>query len=155
MKIEEVYDRFEVPPNLRIHMRRVAGVIECLRRFWCGEKIDWELIVKAALVHDLGNIVRFTSFLGLRGGVEYWQKVQGRIVARYGIDDHAVTRQMLVELGMAARIVNLVGQKSFGNSVAVKKSRDWGLKVLCYADLRVLPTGVGSLAERIDRKSVV
>ena len=40
--------------------------------------------------------------------------------------------------------------KSFGNSSAVKNSNNWPLKILYYADLRTLPSGIGTTKERLD-----
>ena len=59
MKVVEVYKKFGIPPNLQEHMLRVFEVTSYIEKHWKGETVDWDLAKKIALLHDLGNVVKF------------------------------------------------------------------------------------------------
>lgn len=105
--IRRVYDRFSVPPNLAEHMETVAQVVRVIRDHWQGEPIDWDFIIQAALLHDIGNIVKFDfeahpEFLREeQANIDHWKAVQRDIIARYGKDDHLASGNMLRELGVS------------------------------------------------------
>lgn len=65
MKIQEIYRRYSIPPNLERHMLQVAAVGEYICTHWSGPELNSQLILQALLLHDLGNIVKFKRpFLG-------------------------------------------------------------------------------------------
>lgn len=157
MTIKEVYNKFGTPPNLQEHMMRVAGITIFLRDHWNNGdcKIDWNLALAVALLHDLGNVVKFEfdkfpQFLGdEQKNIDHWRDVQKKVIEIYGTDDHDVTKKMLEEIRMNPKSIKIILNKSFGNSIEAKNSNDWPLKILYYADLRVLPNGVGTMDDRI------
>ena len=155
MKIIDIYEKFGVPPNLQDHMLRVCGIVEYIEKHWVGKTVDWNSTKRIALLHDLGNIVKFDfdkhpEFLGEeQKNIEHWKIVQSEIVQKYGVDDDEVTKKMLIELGVDGESIEIIFSKRFGNSVEVKNSDNWVLKVMYYADLRTLPFGIGSLESRI------
>jgi hypothetical protein len=156
MRLNDIYLKFKTPPNLQEHMLRVASVTLFIIDHWVGPKIDKELILSAALVHDLGNIVRFDfvnhpEFLGQeQKRLAYWISVQKEIVAKYGSDDHLATTKMLGEIEVNDKLVNLVLTKGFKNVLKIEKSDNWELKILFYADMRVGPYGILSLVDRLN-----
>ncbi len=156
MTITEIYDKFAIPPNLREHMLRVYGVVCFIEKHWKGEPVNWDLAKKAALLHDLGNAVKFDldahpEFLGEEQmNVEHWKEVQRQIIEKYGSDDHETTGKMLEEIGADRQLIDIIQAKSFGNSVESSKSDSWPLKIMYYGDMRALPFGIGTLEERID-----
>ncbi len=156
MKIREIYQKFGVPPNLAEHMLRVAGVARFICRCWKEKTApDEKTVLRVALLHDLGNIVRFDfenhpEFLGKeQKNAGYWKKIQAKTIQKYGKDDHEATKKMLTELGIDKNSQETILNKSFGNSKEVRDSNNWILKIIYYADLRVLPLGIGSLKERL------
>lgn len=157
MKVTEIYKKFGIPPNLQEHMFRVWGVVSFIEKHWNDSeiKVDWDLVKKAALLHDLGNVVRFDfnkhpEFLGKEQvNVDHWKDIQKKVIGSYGSDDHEATKKMLKEIGAAQEMVDIIQEKSFGNSVTIKDSDNWPLKILYYADIRTLPGGIGTLEERI------
>ncbi len=156
MQIIDIYKKFGIPPNLQEHMLRVCSIIEYLHQHWIGSAVvDWDLAKRTALLHDLGNIVKFDfdkhpELLGKeQRNIEYWRRIQIDIVQKYGADDHEATKKMLIELGVDNESIGIILNKSFGNSVETKSSDNWNLKILYYADLRTLPFGIGSLEDRI------
>lgn len=57
--IKSIYDQFKVPPDLRKHMAKVTAVVSIVCDNWEGPKIDKQSTIAAALLHDIGNLVRF------------------------------------------------------------------------------------------------
>lgn len=155
MNIFEIYKKFRIPPNLQEHMIRVYGIVCFIEKHWKGENVDWELVKKIALLHDMGNIIKFNldqhpEFLGSEEpNVEYWKNVQKEIIQKYGSDEEEATKAMLGEIGIDANAIQIIEDKAFGNSVGVKNSSNWHLKLLYYSDLRTLPLGIGTLEERL------
>jgi len=156
MTIAELYKKFGIPPNLQEHMQRVYGVVSFIEKHWTGQQnIDWNLTKKMALLHDVGNIVKFDfvkhpEFLGKEeANTDYWKDIQKQMIDKYGSDDNEATRKMLTEIGLDPEVVDMIFNKRFLNSIETANSKHSALKILYYADLRVLPLGVGSLEERI------
>ncbi|MEI7749698.1 MAG: hypothetical protein WCJ25_01705 [Candidatus Moraniibacteriota bacterium] len=155
LDIRQVYEMFSVPPNLAEHMETVAQVVRVIRDHWVGEPIEWDFIIRAALLHDIGNIVKFDfeahpEFLGVEAvNVEHWKAVQKDIIARYGKDDHLASGNMLSEIGVSPELLSTIQDKSFANAIEVAAGNDWNAKILLYADMRVMPHGVASLEERL------
>ncbi len=156
MKIFEIYKKFGIPPNLQQHMILVAGVAEFIARNWKNGRIDKNKLIKASLVHDLGNIVKFNfdkypEFLGDEvKNINYWKEKQEEIINKYGRDDHEVTQRMLNEIGLDRESIEAVSAKSFANSIETANSNNWYLKILLYSDMRVLPFGVCTIEERLE-----
>lgn len=156
MKTKAIYRQLGVPPNLQEHMLRVAKIVLYIRNYWTGTAVDWDNLVKAALLHDVGNIVRFkfdsnTEIYGEEAKrLDYWQDRQKEAIAKYGSDDHEATRNMLREIHVDPKIVDWILSKSFANAEEIASTGKWEDKVLLYADMRVLPLGIGSLKERLD-----
>ncbi len=154
--IANIYQKFGIPPNLQEHMMRVCGIVNFIESHWKGaQDVNWSLAKKVALLHDLGNVVKFDldrnpEFLGEeQANVDYWKRVQKEVIEKYGSDDHEATKKMLEEIGISKEAIEIILNKSFGNSVETKNSDDWILKTVYYADLRTLPFGIGTLEERI------
>lgn len=155
MDAEEVYKHFGTPKGLQDHMLWVAGLVCTLRDHWSGETVDWDSAIKAALLHDIGNVIKFDldKFPQLLGNelprIDFWRAEQKRLIAKYGGDDHEATDRMLDELSVRRPIREATQSKSFGNSKPTAASTNWLVKILFYCDLRVLPDGVGTLSERV------
>ena len=156
MNIADIYKWFRIPPSLQEHMLRVCAIVVFLEKHWAGAKVDWDFVKKLALLHDVGNIVKFDldryqSFLGdEQKNVERWKEIQKEIIAKYGADDHEATQKMLREIRVSEQTIRTILDKSFGKSVATAASNNWPLKILYYADFRVLPLRIGTLDERIN-----
>lgn len=156
MKTFDIYEKFNIPPNLQEHMFRVAGITSFILDHWKGKEIDKDKIIKLALLHDLGNIVKFDlekhpDLLGKeKPRLEYWKKVQKEVKEKFGSDDHDVANKMLREIGVDEEMIDTISQKSFGNSTETEKSDNWGLKILLYSDLRAGPFRVMPLKERLE-----
>ncbi len=155
IKIGDIFEKFKIPPNLQEHMLRVYEVVNFIEKHWKQKGVNWNLVKKLALLHDLGNIVKFNlnkhpEFLGSeQNNVERWKNIQKEIIKKYGSDAEETTKKMLGEIGIDKKTVSIIYSKSFIYSVKIRNSSNWYLKILYYADLRTLPLGVGTLKERL------
>ena len=156
MKIADIYQNYYVTPNLAQHMKYVAEVVESLHKIWKGPTLDWDVLNELASLHDIGNIVKFDfdkypQFLGAEiVNIDYWKSKQQEMIAKYGKDDHQATKKILEEIGLEDWKIQVILGKSFVNTINILNSDNWYLKILAYADMRVLPSGIASLNERIE-----
>lgn len=155
MTTDEMYKQFGTPKNLQVHMLTVTSLICDVKQHWIGEDINWDDLIIAGLLHDLGNVIKFDldKFPNLLGDelprIEFWREEQKKLIAKYGSDDHEATGKMLDELGVSERIKEVIQTKSFGNIRNTASSNDWLPKILQYCDLRVSPYGLMTLDERV------
>jgi hypothetical protein len=158
MNIIDIYKKYRVPSNLSRHMLTVAKIVLFIKSHWKNEsiKINWDILLKSALLHDLGNIVKFDLekhpeiFQAEGEDIGYWKEVQKEMIDKYGVDDHAATRRMLVELKADNRMIEIILSKTFGNSKEIAAENNWHTKILLYADLRVAPHGIMTLNDRLE-----
>ena len=153
MKITEIYEKYNIIDNLQLHQLRTTAVAIRI----CNSldvKVDKESIIKACLLHDMANIVkfdftRFPEFYG-RGGVEFWQKIKDEFISKYGIEEETATVKIAEEIGVNSYILMLI--KSFAPSLSELNQLDdnFDKKICIYSDCRVCPFGVCSMEERID-----
>ena len=100
MQIVEIYQRYDIPPNLVRHQLGVTAVGAYLMDHWLGTAIDQELVIQTLLLHDMGNIIKFKRpFLGeLEAEAGYWEKIQDQYFKKYGTDVHLATLAIVNEL---------------------------------------------------------
>ncbi len=154
-KISSVYRAYRVPPNLQMHLLRVAAVGATICDNWTGPPVDRHDIVVTLLLHDVGNIVKSDYerlphlFPEEWRNLAYWKAVQVSVRERFGDNDLVAAVNIAIELGVPERIVNLLRGKQFVSNVQTLASEDWALKICAYSDQRVSPLGVRPLAERL------
>jgi hypothetical protein len=154
LSIQEVYKKFEVMPQLQEHMLRVAAVGQAV----CQASplpINQSNVIEACLLHDLGNIIKFDltkfpEFLEPEG-LDHWKNVQNDFFARYGFDEHVATLMMAKDIGVKPEVYALVKAIGFNEFMTeVNLEKPWYELWACeYADMRVTPTGVVSLGQRV------
>jgi hypothetical protein len=157
MQISAIYHHYQIMPNLQLHQLRVAGVAQQICEFYCHSHQltpeDEQGIVSASLLHDMGNIIKFdlAHFPQFSNpeGLQFWQKVQNQYFAKYGRDEHAAAVQIVRELNVSPRIIDLVDVVGFAQIKKVVENGDLAAKICEYADDRVSPFGVVSLDERL------
>lgn len=139
-------------PILQLHQLRVAAVASMI----CDAisvQIDKDSVVKACLLHDMGNIVKFD--LGKLPehnepeGKEYWEKIQMEFISKYGSSDHKANVDIAKELGFSDRIAYLISSVDSEKIEEVKSGSDFACKICAYSDNRVSPHKVVSIHERI------
>jgi putative nucleotidyltransferase with HDIG domain len=149
--IKEIYKEYKIMPNLVQHQVRVAAVAMQI----C-ESIDLEVekenIIKACLLHDMGNIIKFKldqfpDFLSPEG-LEYWEKVKYDYILKYGNSEHQASRDIATELGVSDKIIELLDCIDSTSVEIIKMEDDFTKKICIYADNRVTPFGIVSIEER-------
>lgn len=156
MNTLEIYKKYPITENLKTHQIRAASVGAYLCDTWKKEgMVDKDLVIKALLTHDMGNIVKYDlsnpEFLTPeeKEQIDYWYKQQKIFTEKYN-DEHTATQEIVKELGLGDDVLNL--QDSAGSSKLQKAlhSQNWNLKIVSYSDLRCAPYGIVSINERFD-----
>lgn len=153
MTVKELYDIYRIMPNLQKHQYRVAGVAAVL----CAEhehRVDRDAVISACLLHDMGNIIKFDlsyfpEFVEPEG-IEYWQKIKDEFLEQYGKNPHHATLEIAKKVGASDRVCELIDAVLFNRAKKNWETTDFSQKICAYADMRVAPHGVVSLAERLE-----
>ncbi len=151
-KITDIYAEYKIMPPLQMHMLRVGAVAKLI----CDnfpEPLPAHDIVSAALLHDMGNIIKFKldvfpQFLEPLG-LAYWENVKEEYVQKYGEDEHEATKQIAEELQVSDEVKHFIHAVSFLGAPLAAASNNFGEKIVEYGDSRVTPFGVHTLEERL------
>ena len=140
-------------PILVMHQIRVAAVaMQICESLDIDIELDKENIIKACLLHDMGNIIKFNlnNFpeQNKPEGIEYWQTVKDEYISKYGKNEHQASMEIGKELGISSRILDLVYCVDSASVGKIADGDDFSQKVCMYADGRVTPYGVVSIEER-------
>lgn len=148
---KEIYEAYQIMPNLQLHQLRVAAV----GKFLCDnftESVNKNDVLLACLFHDMGNIVKFDLSRFPEAlephGLAYWEGVQQEYFEKYGRDQHAANVAIAKELGLPQQIIEMYERSGYSKIRDIVERGTIELKIVQYADLRVAPHGVVSLAER-------
>ncbi|MCR4311143.1 MAG: HD domain-containing protein [Candidatus Taylorbacteria bacterium] len=150
--VSAVYEDYRIMPSLQEHQLRVASVAQLIADA-SAIQIDTETVVKACIFHDMGNIIKsdlalFPAFVEEKG-IEYWEKVKKEYKEKYGPDEHLATIAIAKEIGLSDRVRELIDSIGFSKLAQTLKSNDLEKFIVEYADMRVSPTGVVSVDERL------
>lgn len=139
MNIADLYDKYNLMPQLREHQLRVGGIVKLLSN-------DRDSIL-TALVHDMGNMAKFSNL------DEHWSKEQQLFWSKYGRDAHEATFAILKDAGLDLYSKYLIEEgRAYDRSdldIEFFESLSNPALLTLYGDLRVSITGVTSMAERI------
>lgn len=160
MTINDIYATYQIMPQLKTHMLRVAGVGKIIAENWV-DTCDSKLVTDLCLLHDMGNVVKFdlseeavkTKMFGVSTDLEYWREVQREYRQKYGKDAHTATKGILSEAKLDRFNKYIDEEHVLYFAEAKEKELDQASVaaiVLMYADCRVTPSGVVSYRERID-----
>ena len=152
--IQEIYEKYKILPNLQEHQFRVAYVARLIGEQH-KDKINLDKLTKAALLHDMGNIIKFDldkPIVSWKDDAEkkYWLEVQDEFRNKYGTNEHKATVIIAQEIGVGDDVVDLVDSLNFSKACIYSKGEDYEKKILLYADCRVGPSGVVGLEDRIN-----
>jgi putative nucleotidyltransferase with HDIG domain len=155
MDVLEVYERYKIMPQLQEHQLRVAAVAKQICDNFT-EPVDSETVVKACLLHDMGNILKFDlgeslpEFLEPKGR-DYWEGVKKETAHKYGSDEHKASVEIARELGMDETVIKCIESIDFAKELDnARVETDIRIKICDTADLRVDPHGVVSMAQRLE-----
>jgi hypothetical protein len=155
--IADIYEELEVLPNIREHQARVAGIILVCKAHWRGPAVNWDDAVAAALIHDLGNLIKanLDTPLGQEilgpiecERIEYWKETKRQMITKYG-DEYTATRALAERIGASRQVIAIFTTASFSHGIAIIENNDWETKLVAYADRVVGPFGVLTLDERM------
>ena len=150
-KIIDIYKECKIMGNLVQHQMRTAAVAMQVCESFDGN-IDKENIIKACLLHDMGNIIKFnlTKFPEWNNpeGGDYWETVKKEYISKYGNNEHHASLEIAKEIGLSDRIIDLIECVDSSSVENIKIGSDFGEKICIYADNRVSPHGIVSTEER-------
>lgn len=150
-KITEIYKEYNIMPILAMHQMRTASVAMQICDL-LDETFNKEEIIKACLLHDMGNIIKFKLDQFPKEnepeGIEYWQKVKYEYIVKYGNDEHKASLEIARELNASDYIFSLIASVDANAVETVALEDDLGKKICFYADNRVTPYAVTSIQER-------
>jgi len=151
--VSDIYREYRIMPSLALHQLRVAAVAEtvCDR---CSQAVDASTAVTACLFHDMGNIIKselsyFPEFLEPEG-LTYWEGVKAEFIQKYGSNEHEATLAIADELGLPRAVRDVVEKIGFSKLEEVEQSGSTETMICEYADMRVGPLGVLSMADRLE-----
>lgn len=151
--VQEYYGAYRIMPSLQLHQLRVAAVAKQVCESFTAP-IDTDTVVRAALLHDMGNILkfdlaRFPEFLKPEG-LLHWEGVKREYEEKYGSDQHAASLAIAREIGASAAVLRCIDAVAFSRARQTLESGSWEERVCEYADARVGPHGVLPLVERLE-----
>lgn len=151
MTIKKLYELIPVPPNLARHMFEVAAVGDSLSRCWRGDLFRADLVRKALLVHDIGNLVKFRRpFLGeLEKNADFWHLQKKNLINKYGSDAQAATLSLLNEYRVSPEIITVVSELSQLQQQLDLSEISIEAKICEFADLCVSPEGIVGISSRV------
>jgi hypothetical protein len=140
-------------PQLAAHQLRVAAVAYAITQA-IFEPLHDEELISACLLHDMGNILKFDFAVFPESvepqGLEYWEGVKEEWRKKYGPSEHVATLTIAREIGVSERTISYIDAVGFSTAEENEKSDSFEKKVAAYADMRVDPHGVVTLAERLE-----
>ena len=153
MTAREIYDHFQINTGLREHMIRVSAVA---KRICDAATIDLDekAVIEAALVHDLGNLIKAVNMeqnpsLYEPEGIAYWQARKEAVIAQYGSSVDQATKTMAESIGISDETLAVL--QAIGNEPTERVAETGTLeeKIANYSDMRVGLHNIISLEERI------
>ncbi len=155
MTIQKIYQQYRIMPTLAQHQLRVAGVIDLVCE-GIQTEIDRKSLVLTGLLHDMGNIIKFDFDNELSKKIlteserSKWSQVQQEFFDKYGNDEHVATIEIMSELNVDPKVIELVNSIGFRNIPSIVENNDVHKMVAEYGDLRVDPFGVVTLDKRLE-----
>lgn len=152
MNIIEIYTRYNIHLPLQLHQLRVGAVAKLI----CDNIPNYNLtttVVSASLLHDIGNLTKSiiepqTDWVQ-ELGYEYWVTAKARFITQWGENDHDATINIVKDINPPPAITQFIKKWLDTRSDQALIDKDLDLLIAKYADERVNPDGIVSLADRI------
>jgi hypothetical protein len=157
-KITDLYKEYKIIPNLETHQLRVAACAMQICKHLTVE-IDTESVIKACLLHDMANIIKFdlsktqAMFNFSNEEIEIMAGIKAEFIKKYGTSEHIGSLTIARELGMDEKVVSNIDAIDFNHWDEVDQGESIEEKICVYCDGRVAPYGVVSLSERLEEGS--
>lgn len=156
MHVIQIYQQYQIPQNLQLHMLRVAAVGKIICDHITFQAIDADLIIKTLLLHDMGNIIKFnfnnTSMFSPEDSaiIDLYKTAQAEFIRKYGTDADKATLQIIEEITSDKRIMELCKNSHGEKAHRYVNGAFWHEKICYYADMRIGLHGILSVDERFD-----
>lgn len=155
MNVQQIYNQYQIPPNLQKHMLRVTGVSQIILENWQGVHLDKNSIVNACLFHDMANIIKFKFtkpylFKEEEKQVEHWKKIHLEYIKKYGNDVHKATLIIGKEIGLSVKILNIIENIEWDYTQKLMEEKNFESLIPIYCDMRIGPFGIMTLEKRIN-----
>jgi len=147
MNIIEIYRKYHLPENLQMHMLRVAACSNLILDNWNGITINKEAIIRASLLHDMGNMAKISDD---EIEDEKFRKIRKKYIDKYERNSHKINLIIAKEEGLNDYQIEIIDKKSSKRGEKTLNSERYDVKILLYSDQRVAPYGVTSLKERLE-----
>lgn len=147
MNIIEIYKKYNLPERLQMHMLRVAACSNLILDNWNGITLNKEAIIRASLLHDMGNMAKISDD---EIEDEEFRKIRKEYIDKYDRNSHKINLIIAKEEGLKDYEIEIMDKKSSKRGEETLNSERYDVKILLYSDQRVAPYGVTSLKERLE-----
>lgn len=144
-----------IPRNLQEHMLRVASLAKIILSNWTGPTVDKESIVQACAFHDIAKPMNFDLAKQAQFGMSETEisnldKLQSRLRASYGDNEHHATVEVCKEIGCTSTAVRIVSNLEWSYIPSLLSKNDLESLIPIYGDMRVGPKGMLTLKQRLE-----
>jgi len=151
-EVEQLWDEWHVPDNIRGHLRQVSKVVVFLAKKLKEKGIDVnvDLAERSALLHDLLRMSNTKNFeFELQKGypsedIEFWKQ----LTHKYGKIHHGKTAASILK-GKYPEVAEVILGHTIENIKDNILNASWEAKLLVYADTRVLHDKIVNFEDRI------
>jgi putative nucleotidyltransferase with HDIG domain len=148
-EVEQLWDDYHVPQNVRGHMKAVAKVAVFLAKKLKekGIHVDVGLVERSALLHDLLRAANFENFDMQKDAdaddIEFWKQLKHK----YGNMHHGEAAAGILK-EKYPEIAEAVAGHTIDNVKDNLLEAPWAAKIIAYSDSRVIHDRIVSLDER-------
>lgn len=108
MNIIEIYKKYYLPEHLQMHMLRVAACSNLILDNWNGITINKEAIIRASLLHDMGNMAKI-SYDEVED--EKFRKIRKEYIDKYERNSHKINLIIAKEEGLNDYEIEIIDKK--------------------------------------------
>lgn len=150
-EIYSIYTKYHVPHTVRMHMIAVADFASklCDKFIKKGYTIDKDLVIEAALLHDVCRVVDFKNFRlsTIRQKINSEDlKVWIKLKDEFGHLGHEKAIAKILEKEGYKDVANVISKHNF---FEINNLKTWEEKIVYYSDKRVDHATVVSLKKRM------
>lgn len=143
-----------IPQNLQNHMLYVASLSQIILENWTENNFDQDSIIKASLFHDIGKPLRFdlskqAQFGMSENDIKKLKKLQDYLKSKYD-NEHQATVAICQDLGLSVKAVEIVNNLEWSYIPKLLKVQNIESLIPIYCDMRIGPSGVVTLTERLE-----
>ncbi len=153
MRIQDIYTKYKVPPHLQQHMYRVAWIAKNISQNRNWKKINHKAIFETALLHDLGNILKFNMSLYPDFWEPEWVTYRTQVkesFKKYWTTEHEATLNIAQEIWTNKESFSLLKWLITYPSKIIDPQEKREIRVADYCDARVWPHWVMTLEKRVE-----